>query len=438
MKVQLVSHASVIVESADTRIWSDPWLQGKAFNESWTLFPPAAWDARWLDRIDYLWISHEHPDHFHIPTLKTLPAAFKERVTVLFQQNNSDKMFHAFGKLGFRRHRALPHRETVSLTPRTAVYCHQEGQMNSCLAVRSDGKNVLNVNDAEIRTPDCRIIHRDIGSCDVVLNQFSIAGYSGFQEHDEHLPQQAAAILRNVVDNHRDLGARVTIPFASFVYFSAADNRFINNYANRPANVVAALHAEGFEAAVLYPGDTFDTESVHDSAEALGRYEEVFRRFDELPFDPPQRVEMETIAKAFQDLAGHLKGKYPSIVLGMLQPFTVRIPDLELTVRFEIRSGEWRRVEPESTPDLVINSQPLYFAFAFPYGVQTLGVSARYALVRNYRNWQLHRILFSMNNAEVYLRPRYFFTARNLAYLRKRFWGGTGQLVRRIQTMKMS
>src|SRR5207247_3556916 len=109
-----------------------------------------------------------------------------------------------------------------------------------------------------------------------------------------------------------------------------------------------------------------------------------------------------------------------------------------LPVRCEIRKGEWRRIEPDSAPDLMINSQPLYFAFAFPYGVQTLGVSARYALLRNYRNWQLHRILFSMNNAEVYLRPRYFFTARNLGYLRKRFWGGTGQLVRRIQTMKMS
>ena len=53
MKIRLVSHASVIIECSDLTLWTDPWLLGKAFNESWLLFPPACFDDALLDEIDY-------------------------------------------------------------------------------------------------------------------------------------------------------------------------------------------------------------------------------------------------------------------------------------------------------------------------------------------------------------------------------------------------
>ena len=79
----------------DTCIWTDPWLFGKAFNDSWSLLP-AQFEANLYKRINYLWISHEHPDHFHIATLKSLPTV-KERVTLLFQENNSDMKVISLG-----------------------------------------------------------------------------------------------------------------------------------------------------------------------------------------------------------------------------------------------------------------------------------------------------------------------------------------------------
>ena len=141
MKIRLVSHASVIIECSDVSVWTDPWLVGRAFNDSWALSPQAMWDDTWLHRIGYLWISHEHPDHFHVPTLKALPEDFKTRVTVLFQKNASDKMPAAFSALGFRNVKLLPHREVVALTPGTSVYCYHEGQMNSCMGVLESGSD---------------------------------------------------------------------------------------------------------------------------------------------------------------------------------------------------------------------------------------------------------------------------------------------------------
>ena len=154
MNIQLISHASVLVACSDALIWSDPWLDGKVFNESWSLYPKPQLDDAVTRDVDYLWISHEHPDHFNIPTLRGLPTEFKHRVTVLFQKNNSTKVFQALQKLGFSKFRALPHRELVPLTPETEVYSYQVGQMDSCLAVRNHGLLAVNVNDATVGPSD--------------------------------------------------------------------------------------------------------------------------------------------------------------------------------------------------------------------------------------------------------------------------------------------
>ena len=86
MKIRLVSHASVLIKTATAGIWTDPWFVGKAFNDSWALWPRAAYDVEMLEQVDYVWISHEHPDHFSIPSLRALPENLKRRVTVLFQK----------------------------------------------------------------------------------------------------------------------------------------------------------------------------------------------------------------------------------------------------------------------------------------------------------------------------------------------------------------
>lgn len=194
MKLRLVAHASLLIEARGTAIWTDPWLGGKVFNNSWSLLAPPAWDPRWLDGVDYVWISHEHPDHFHLPTLRDLPDAFKRRVTVLVQQLPTDKLPQALARLGYPRVRLLPHRALVDLRPGLEVYCYQVGQMDSVLAVMSEGTCLVNVNDAEADANDCRIIRGDLGPAQVVLNQFSLAGYGGEADRDERLPRKARAI----------------------------------------------------------------------------------------------------------------------------------------------------------------------------------------------------------------------------------------------------
>jgi UDP-MurNAc hydroxylase len=434
MKIHFVGHACVVIECSRTAILMDPWFSGKIFNNSWTLNPAPVFNPAMLDRIDYLWISHEHPDHCHFPTLGSFPNSFKQRATILFQARDSEKMVAAFKGLGYQHFRLLPHREVVPLDSAGArVYCYHAGLMDSALAVLDDGEVILNANDARISTGECKLIRKDLDHVDVLLNQFSLAAYAGFQPAERYLPARAEQILRNMSEVHRALNAQVTIPFASFIYFSAADNKYVNRYANTANDAYDYLNRQGRHAAVLYPGHTYQVGARHDSSEALERYNAV-PGWDELPYDPIETKPLDAIFDAYAAMAEQIRERYSRAVLLPLRPVTIRIPDLDRTIEFSIAKGLIAEVSNSQQPDLSINSQPLWFGFKFPFGIQTLGVSARFRLHRNFRNWKMHRVLFSLNNGGVYLKPKYVFTPDFMNYVRSRLAGGMTQAVHYYRT----
>jgi UDP-MurNAc hydroxylase len=439
MKIHFIGHACIVAECADTSILIDPWRSGKIFNNSWTLRPDPVLDPSLLDRIDYIWISHEHPDHCHFPTLGSFPDSFKQRVTILFQTRDSAKMLAAFKGLGYQHFRLLPHRELVPLTAQststrgTKVYCYHAGLMDSALAVIDDQQVILNANDARISTSECKLILKDLKHVDVLLNQFSLAAYAGFEPPERYLPERALQVLRNVSEVHRALDAKVTIPFASFIYFSSEDNKYVNPFANTVGDAYDYLNKQGQAAAVLYPGDIYEIGAPHDSSQALQRYA-ALPGWDELAYDPIETKPLSDIFEAYRVMSQQIIERYPRALLLLLRPVTIRIPDLDKTVEFSLAKGQIAETQESYQADLSINSQPLWFGFKFPFGIQTLGVSARFKLHQNIRNWKMHRILFSLNNGGIYLKPKYVFTTDFMNYVRSRLAGGMTQAVHYYRT----
>ncbi|HVB83101.1 MAG TPA: MBL fold metallo-hydrolase [Candidatus Binataceae bacterium] len=436
MRIHLVGHACIVAQCADTSILMDPWLFGKIFNNSWSLLPEPEFDRAMLDEVDYLWISHEHPDHCHFPTLGSFPTAFKARVTILLQDRECAKILPALRKLGYERFRPLPHRKIVPLSDKpdaTRVYCYQAGLLDSALAVLSQGQAIFNANDARVSVGACKKILHDLGHVDVLLNQFSLAAYAGFEPHDKFLPHRAKQVLENVSSVHAALNASVTIPFASFMYFSSLDNKHVNNFANSARDAADHLSRHGQRAAVLYPGDSYEVGTEHDSSRALARFDQL-PTVDQRAYDPLESKAMADIVAAYDDLAAHLRDKYPRLLLRTLRPVTVQIPDLGQTIAFRLAEGSIAEVSKAIEPDLVINSQPLWFGFKFSFGIQTLGVSARLRLLRHANNWKIHRILFSFYNAGAYLHPRYLIKPEMLSSVRARLGGGLRESIHYYRT----
>ena len=72
MKVKFLGHSSILIESGDSKVLCDPWYTGKVFNEGWGLLSTPKFTMGDLD-FNYIWYSHEHPDHFSVPDIKSIP-----------------------------------------------------------------------------------------------------------------------------------------------------------------------------------------------------------------------------------------------------------------------------------------------------------------------------------------------------------------------------
>lgn len=74
MKITFVGHASILVETREIRILSDPWWRGPCFGAQWWNYPMPATEAV-AEGIDFIYVSHGHHDHLHPGTLRTLGRA---------------------------------------------------------------------------------------------------------------------------------------------------------------------------------------------------------------------------------------------------------------------------------------------------------------------------------------------------------------------------
>ena len=98
-KLKFINHASYIIESDDCILLHDPWMEGGAFNDGWSLL---AKEFSNKSLINYLidskkriciWISHEHGDHFSISFFKEVIKSLK--VDIFFQKT-ADKRVYSF------------------------------------------------------------------------------------------------------------------------------------------------------------------------------------------------------------------------------------------------------------------------------------------------------------------------------------------------------
>jgi UDP-MurNAc hydroxylase len=99
MKVRFYGHNCFIIEAAGKRILTDPW-----FRPAWYTWYPFPINRRFRsellcekDDIDYLYVSHPHPDHFD----ELFLAEFRKDVGVLCPNYKSKKMQRKFSQLGF-------------------------------------------------------------------------------------------------------------------------------------------------------------------------------------------------------------------------------------------------------------------------------------------------------------------------------------------------
>ena len=387
MKIEFVNHASFIVDYQGVRILCDPWLFGSAFFNGWDLLCETRFKTEDFQNIQYIWFSHEHPDHFSPPVLNKIPEEVRKNITVLFHETKDKKVIDFCQKKGFKV-MELANLKKYTLAPDFEIMCGAVLPFDSWICFYGDGKKVLNVNDC-IVDGEAKAEHLKVhtGEVDVIFTQFSYAAWKGNEQDVPLRRESAAAKLQIVTDQIHVFKPKYTIPFASFVYFSHEENKYMNEGVNLPDAACKAITAAGSIPVLLYPGDSWEVGTEWDNTAPNQAYEKEYAALPQKPYHKALKSLTDAeLMESCQKYLTRLKTKNNFALIkmiklvpgfGFFRPFTILLHDRNAVYQFDITKGLIRM--PDGTKyDVRMHSESLDFVFKFDWGYDTLTVNGRF------------------------------------------------------------
>lgn len=179
MDITYLGHAGFYVEAEQFVLAMDPWLSSDgAFDSAWFQFPCNHHLAPWLceafrqtKKERFVYVSHEHRDHFDPGFLEKLPL---QDVTFLVPKFERPALREEVAGLQPKAIIPVTHNEQISL-PGGAVRLYlDDGGINrdSAILVKSRGQSFLNMNDCKLYD-EVQEIAESEGPISVLTSQFS-------------------------------------------------------------------------------------------------------------------------------------------------------------------------------------------------------------------------------------------------------------------------
>lgn len=390
MRFRLLAHAALWIEHDGTSVLVDPWLQGTCYEGGWAQLPEPERLVDTLERApSAIVFTHEHPDHFHVPTLKALAARFGASLPVLVPRLARDRMRVGLAKLGFASVSEMPLGKEWALGPGFAMTSWAVRADDTAQVFRGGGSTLVNANDCRL---EGRLLRRIIAAApnpDLYLGQFSIAdGYPFRFEgvEDAAAKEAAAAPLDRFVRQSAAFAPRHKVPMASFVRFAAADNADANRWVTGLDAVRAAMKGDP-ALEVMHPGDAWSAEGGFAREEAnAARYEAAWAavRAGTAPLSPreavPARGEIEEAAAArFADMFA----KIPRALTKRIGVFGFHLDDAgrNLVVDWRERTLTWSDgTVREGVPFFRLGAGYFLKVCRSPWGWSNLHIGARFTV----------------------------------------------------------
>jgi len=271
LKITLHAHACLEFAHQGFSLLTDPWLAGPAFMGSWTQYPPSDMHPSTLDP-KAIFISHEHSDHFHEPTLRH----FKRQTPIYVPAFPNGRLEAQLGELGFTQVTVMRFGETYTLSNNFKVTCFEPASLwnDAIVLLEIEGFRILNLNDAGLNQRIAQAVY----PVDVVASAFA-GGASGFpmtwthltdQAKDEIMTKNCQGLLAMLHQAMEMYGAATLIPFAGhFTFYSPLQHHFISQVkTNLLPDVVEAFKGSNVRVIDLLPGEAWDVSK--DTLQRLG------------------------------------------------------------------------------------------------------------------------------------------------------------------------
>ena len=421
-KLKFINHASYIIESDDCILLHDPWMEGGAFNDGWSLL---AKEFSNKSLINYLidskkriciWISHEHGDHFSISFFKEV---IKSSLKVdIFFQKTADKRVYSFLKSQSLKVYECNNSKKFELGKNFFLYVFAYGGGDSFCLASIEGTNILNLNDCVVRnSQQAQKIRNSIfkitKKIDILFTQFGYANWIG-READKNLRLDSAKEkLNRILIQNNILNPTHIIPFASFIYFSKKENFYMNYQQNNPKDLRYTKELSPIKDKISFmkPNQeiTLDTQFF----DKLAKKNHSAENYWDKKITETLRIDLKNNSqntKSINDIDSVAK-KYIHKVnnetlfatklfeifkIFNLKPIKINISDLNYVLELSYLSGvKYYKSHQESHYDISAHSTEIYFLLKNEFGWNTLHVSGAFvvptpdiACIANFFRWQ--------------------------------------------------
>lgn len=234
MKLETLGHASLLLTSntGEPILLTDPWLIGSAYWRSWWLqHYPSSEEVEKIETVDFVYLTHEHPDHFHPPSLRKL----SHKTVFLCPELPDISMAEYLEEQTYQVKKVAPYK-WMKIHEDCSILSIPLWNDDSILLILTQDAFIINLNDAKPNSSIIKQINKVRSSLGprktIVLSSYSPAGIvNSFIENGERLS------LRNKLDYvkylnklNTSLSADLFIPFASQVTFLRSDSKWANEY----------------------------------------------------------------------------------------------------------------------------------------------------------------------------------------------------------------
>lgn len=394
MKITFIHHASFLLTSDlnDVQLLTDPWYVGSAFLGGWDLMWPIDVGEKEIGNPKFVWLSHEHPDHFSIQTIKKMVERF-ENTTFLYQETRDCRLISWLESNGFKT-REMRNGHVETLSDSTKMLVRTIGTGDSYCVVEMDSKVFVNTNDAILLPSDLKQLEADTGlfkAVDVLTTQFGIAGKVG-NGPDHLLREEESRKIRDlVVQQINTIRPEFFIPSASMKVFSRSDNF----YMNRGQSSLASLYklvSEQTKSVPLFLNslDTWAFDAAPDPAVLITRFDSVLETSSKAALTPMQDQSVSTseVQDAIQNWWERQRNFHSRLALLSLRflPGGFRIQHLAAHLT-DIDENVWvipplfgtKDIQAlEKTLCIQVSSPVLQLALKDDFGLMSLIISARF------------------------------------------------------------
>ena len=279
MRVRFFTNAALEIDAEPVTILCDPWFVPGAFDGSWWQWPPLETKPEDVSQYTHLYVSHIHPDHCDVKTLKRLP---RKDVPVIILKNDQPYLKNKIQSCGFDEFIELKNRQSVTLASGVTVtmygafapnvFIEDAGVPNviDSSIVISDGRQaLLNANDNVPTRSACEEIRERHGALTAALLPYSGVGpypssYENLSADEKEREAEAKKkkYLERVRENARILEPNLVIPCAGQMILGGRQAHKNRVLGVPPASAARdALERDGVSSLVLGEGDLLDIQT---------------------------------------------------------------------------------------------------------------------------------------------------------------------------------